>query len=71
MRINWTTQIVGNNIELVPYRSKFVSQYHQWMQDPYILEMTASETMTLDEEYENQLSWKNDEKSTLQLNFIF
>lgn len=63
MKINWETKIIGNSIELVPYRTKFVERYNQWMQDPYLLEMTASEPMTIEEEYENQLSWKNDENS--------
>ena len=32
------------------------------MQDPALLEATGSEPMTLDEEVENQLSWRHDDK---------
>jgi len=37
------------------------------MQDPWLLEMTASEPMSMQEEYENQISWKLDPK---KLTFI-
>lgn len=63
MKLNWETKIIGTYIELVPYRVKFVNKYNQWMKDPFLLEMTASEPMTIEEEYENQLSWKTDERS--------
>lgn len=33
------------------------------MKDSYLQEMTASESLTLEEEYENQLSWFEDPKS--------
>jgi hypothetical protein len=42
MKFNWNTKVVGEAIELVPYRRKFVSNYHQWMLDPDLLEATAS-----------------------------
>lgn len=47
---------------LCPYRSKHVDKYNSWMQDPYILEMTASEPLTIEEEYEMQESWHTDPK---------
>ena len=37
--------------------------YEAWMQDPFILEMTASEPLTVEQEYEMQESWKMDPKS--------
>lgn len=70
---------------LVPYDSRHVPRYHEWMSDPVrslrfamfskttfslrrkanqeifyqsILEATASEPLTLDEEFENQASWR-------------
>ena len=48
---------------LVPYRKEHVPKYHEWMKSPFLLEMTASEPLTLDEEYEMQKSWLEDELS--------
>lgn len=56
-------KIKGKSIELVPYEEKFVPNYHEWMKDPYILEMTASEPLSLEEEYEMQKTWMADPKS--------
>ena len=39
------------------------SRYHHWMQSPELLEQTASERLTLDQEYEMQQSWFQDENS--------
>jgi len=38
-----------------------VPRYHEWMQDPSLLEATGSEPLTYDEEVEMQQSWLNDE----------
>jgi RimJ/RimL family protein N-acetyltransferase len=54
--------IQGGKVKLFPYRREHVPQYHEWMKDPYILEMTASEPLTLEEEYEMQQDWLIDEK---------
>lgn len=62
MKDNYFLHIVGTTVELVPYRKKYVTNYHEWMKDPYILEMTASEPLTIEEEYEMQLSWRDDPK---------
>ncbi|KAF7552608.1 hypothetical protein G7Z17_g4218 [Cylindrodendrum hubeiense] len=67
MRINETTAIATRKALLVPYEAHHVRQYHSWMQDPDIQEATASEPMTLDEEYENQQSWRT---SSDKLTFI-
>ena len=37
-----------------------MSKYHVWMQDPQLLLMTASEPLTIEEEYAMQRSWKDD-----------
>ena len=63
MRINENTCLIGKKVVLVPYKPEHVTLYHEWMQDPFLLEMTASERLTLEEEYENQNSWHVDEHS--------
>ena len=37
-------------------------RYNQWMTDPKLLQLTASEPLTLEEEYAMQESWCNDPK---------
>ena len=60
--------IEGDDLFLIPYREEHVLKYHEWMKDEYLLEMTASEPLTLDEEYEMQKSWsKDDSKITFIL----
>ncbi|KAM0561637.1 hypothetical protein ACHAPJ_002805 [Fusarium lateritium] len=67
MRINQNTAISTSGVLLVPYEAHHVRQYHAWMQDPDIQEATASEPMSLEEEYENQQSWRT---SSDKLTFI-
>ncbi|GLC38962.1 hypothetical protein PLESTB_000466000 [Pleodorina starrii] len=61
MRINTNTCVQGDLVVLVPYRKEHVPRYHEWMQDPHLQETTASEPLTMDEEYEMQRSWAEDE----------
>eukprot|EP01031_Cornospumella_fuschlensis_P031434 gene31434-37992_t len=61
MRLNYDITIIGKKVQLVPYRKKFVLRYHEWMKSPEMLELTASEPLSLDEEYEMQCTWKNDD----------
>ncbi|KAL6999938.1 GCN5-related N-acetyltransferase 9 [Sarracenia purpurea var. burkii] len=52
--------VEGEKVILVPYMKEHVPKYHRWMQDPTLLEATGSEPLTLDEEYQMQLSWTQD-----------
>lgn len=49
--------VKGEKIILVPYLLSYIETYHKWMQDPEILDLTASEPLTLEEEIQNQKSW--------------
>ncbi|KAG0055538.1 N-acetyltransferase 9 [Gryganskiella cystojenkinii] len=62
MRANERIALVGHSCVLVPYLKRHVEHYNTWMQSPELLEMTASEPLTLEEEYEMQESWHVDEK---------
>ncbi|XP_076886684.1 GCN5-related N-acetyltransferase 9-like [Bidens hawaiensis] len=50
----------GSKVILVPYMNQHVLTYHQWMQDPFLLQTTGSDPLTLEEEYQMQLSWTQD-----------
>ncbi|KVH93184.1 Acyl-CoA N-acyltransferase [Cynara cardunculus var. scolymus] len=50
----------GSKVILVAYMKQHVLNYHQWMQDPDLLKATGSEPLTLEEEYQMQLSWTQD-----------
>ncbi|KAI1376496.1 GNAT domain-containing protein [Hypoxylon crocopeplum] len=58
MRLNENIAVSTRKILLVPYDAHHVPRYHEWMEDTAIREATASERLTLDEEYENQTSWR-------------
>uniref|UniRef100_A0A7S2WUW8 N-acetyltransferase domain-containing protein n=1 Tax=Rhizochromulina marina TaxID=1034831 RepID=A0A7S2WUW8_9STRA len=60
MRTNEAVVLVGNKTVLVPYERKHVPRYHEWMKDPVLQETTASEPLSLDEEYAMQESWRQD-----------
>jgi len=53
--------IVGSKVVLIPYRDKHVKKYHDWMQDSELLFLTASERLSLEEEYEMQRKWVLDQ----------
>ncbi|TYJ55518.1 hypothetical protein B9479_003790 [Cryptococcus floricola] len=55
MKLNENTVIFGDKVILVPYRAEHVPEYHEWMKSPELLELTASEPLSLEEEYEMQL----------------
>jgi len=61
MKVNQNIKIVGNNVILVPYRESHVAKYHQWMLSEELQKLTASEPLSLEEEYQMQKSWIEDE----------
>eukprot|EP00882_Tetradesmus_deserticola_P026708 GHRQ01029488.1.p1 GENE.GHRQ01029488.1~~GHRQ01029488.1.p1 ORF type:complete len:203 (+),score=48.91 GHRQ01029488.1:267-875(+) len=68
MKLNVNTTIEGQKVILVPYRREHVARYHEWMQDPALQEATASEPLSLEEEYDMQRKWaEDDDKCTFIL----
>ena len=60
MLLNANVALCTNKIVLVPYSSLHVPRYHEWMKDPDIQKATASEPLTIEEEYDMQRSWRLD-----------
>jgi len=60
MKLNATTAIVGARCILVPYRHEHVPKYHAWMESEFIRKMTASDRLSLEQEYAMQQSWFED-----------
>ncbi|OBT70432.1 hypothetical protein VE03_00124 [Pseudogymnoascus sp. 23342-1-I1] len=60
MLLNATTAVSTPAILLVPYGEHHVLRYHEWMKSPDLQELTASEPLTLEEEYSMQRSWQTD-----------
>ncbi|EDV30378.1 uncharacterized protein Dana_GF23258 [Drosophila ananassae] len=60
MRLNEKTKLIGRRIVLVPYEALHVPKYHKWMSDEELRHLTASEPLTLEEEYQMQKSWRED-----------
>ncbi|CAN6307679.1 unnamed protein product [Urochloa humidicola] len=52
--------VLGERAVLVPYLREHVPRYHEWMQDPALLEATASEPLSLDQEFDVHRSWTLD-----------
>ncbi|KFR17269.1 N-acetyltransferase 9, partial [Opisthocomus hoazin] len=63
MKINQNTVLQGQRVTLVPYTSAHVSRYHEWMQSEELQRLTASEPLSLEQEYEMQRSWRDDADS--------
>jgi DNA polymerase delta subunit 2 len=60
MLLNAKITLSNSVIQLVPYGAQHVPRYHAWMQDPEVLELTASEPLSLEEEYAMQRTWQED-----------
>ena len=60
MRINADTTITGERVVLVPYRPEHVPRYHGWMASPELQALTASEPLSLEEEFAMQRAWADD-----------
>ncbi|CAK7220552.1 hypothetical protein SCUCBS95973_004197 [Sporothrix curviconia] len=58
MKINENIAVATSGVLLVPYDRRHVPTYHAWMEDEAVRAATASERLTLEEEYENQESWR-------------
>jgi RimJ/RimL family protein N-acetyltransferase len=58
---NWNKCIYGSKVILVPYKKDHVAKYHEWMKNPELQELTGSESLTLEQEYEMQETWRDSE----------
>ena len=67
MKLNENIVVIGTKIVLVPYKNHHVKKYHSWMQHQDLQELTASEPLSLEEEFDMQKTWHKDEK---KLTFI-
>lgn len=60
MKINSSVEIAGESVVLVPYLHHHVDKYHRWMSNSELQELTASDPLSLEEEYRMQQSWRSD-----------
>ncbi|KAH0282261.1 hypothetical protein M436DRAFT_83539 [Aureobasidium namibiae CBS 147.97] len=60
MLLNEHIALVTPQILLCPYSEHHVPTYHEWMKDEELQELTASEPLSLPEEYAMQQSWRQD-----------
>ncbi|KAI9294836.1 n-acetyltransferase 9-like protein [Neoconidiobolus thromboides FSU 785] len=70
MLINSNTILKNDRLWLIPYLKEHVPQYHQWMKTEELLELTASEPLSLEEEYQMQDSWREDEDKCTFILFV-
>lgn len=61
MKFNENTKIIGTGVILVPYKKEHVLKYHTWMLSEDLRNLTASEPLSLEEEYMMQQTWHLDE----------
>ncbi|XP_047232605.1 N-acetyltransferase 9 [Girardinichthys multiradiatus] len=60
MKMNENTLLEGHRAVLVPYNEEHVPRYHEWMKSPELQQLTASEPLSLQQEYDMQKSWRED-----------
>ncbi|XP_030693437.2 alpha/beta-tubulin-N-acetyltransferase 9 isoform X1 [Globicephala melas] len=60
MRLNQNILLLGKKVVLVPYTPEHVPRYHEWMKSEELRRLTASEPLTLEQEYVMQHSWQED-----------
>ncbi|XP_074116807.1 alpha/beta-tubulin-N-acetyltransferase 9 isoform X1 [Sminthopsis crassicaudata] len=60
MKVNENTALLGQRVILVPYTAEHVPRYHEWMKSEELQQLTASEPLTLEQEYAMQRSWRED-----------
>ncbi|GFR61246.1 N-acetyltransferase 9, partial [Elysia marginata] len=58
MRENEFTRLRGEKVLLVPYERHHVQKYHGWMESDELRQLTASERLSLEEEYSMQRKWR-------------
>lgn len=61
MKLNQYIKIIGSKIILVSYKKEHVPKYNEWMKNEELLRLTASDPLTLQEEYVMQQTWLNDD----------
>ena len=61
MILDQETLVQYGNCILLPYSRAHVKKYHLWMQNEDLQLLTASEPLSLEEEYEMQKAWQFDE----------
>lgn len=61
MKCNENTKITCSKVILVPYEQEHVLRYHEWMKSEELQTLTASEPLSLEEEYQMQQSWRVDD----------
>ncbi|UMM21702.1 hypothetical protein L5515_003272 [Caenorhabditis briggsae] len=61
MKLNENVKIVAKKCMMVPYEPCHVEKYHKWMEDEEIRRLTGSERLSLEEEFEMQKSWREDD----------
>ncbi|XP_046141767.1 N-acetyltransferase 9-like protein isoform X2 [Osmia bicornis bicornis] len=61
MKDNEHIKIIGTNVILIPYKEKHVKRYHEWMKSEELRYFTGSEVLTLEEEFEMQKRWHQDQ----------
>lgn len=63
MKITFLATFILNHNRLKIEHNTITYRYHEWMKNEELLELTASEPLTLEEEYEMQRSWYEDNDS--------